>query len=196
MTLKVALKFLKNFKILKKLSRKNAIFKHFWGFFACFYAILAFRDNRVSPATIVPILRRNDFLLPKSDPCAEHANLLSRVRVTRSRRLPRRTMRCSVAPLLTNRLLQFGCLFCSILAETKDKVNRCRSFFPCSHTEKGEPVGLSRFSVFHPNIGALWETLLFRNPHRETHSRQRRDLVSCAFAGRAPDKAIRIPYRR
>lgn len=50
MPLKVALKFLKNFKILKKLSLKNAIFKRFWGFFACFYAILAFRDNRVSPA--------------------------------------------------------------------------------------------------------------------------------------------------
>lgn len=47
----MALKFLKNFKILKKLSLKNAIFKHFWGFFACFYAILAFRDNRVSPAS-------------------------------------------------------------------------------------------------------------------------------------------------
>ena len=51
MALKVALKFLKNFKILKKLSLKNAILKHFWGFFACFYAILAFRDNRVSPAS-------------------------------------------------------------------------------------------------------------------------------------------------
>lgn len=51
MPLKVALKFLKKFKILKKLSLKNAIFKRFWGFFACFYAILAFRDNRVSPAT-------------------------------------------------------------------------------------------------------------------------------------------------
>ena len=47
MALKVALKFLKNFKILKKLSLKKAIFKRFWGFFACFYAILAFRDNRV-----------------------------------------------------------------------------------------------------------------------------------------------------
>lgn len=48
--LKVALKFLENLKILKKFSLKNAIFKHFWGFFACLYAILRYRDNRVSPA--------------------------------------------------------------------------------------------------------------------------------------------------
>ena len=66
--LKVALKFLENLKILKNLSLKNAIFKHFCGFFAYFYAILAFRDNRVSPATGFPsaIFCGREFFTPSA----------------------------------------------------------------------------------------------------------------------------------
>ena len=73
MALKVALKFLKNFKILKKLSLKNAIFKHFWGFFACFYAILRYRDNRVSPA----IGSRPQYIVGGFSFCFEPNNFLN-----------------------------------------------------------------------------------------------------------------------